>query len=64
MRKALTELVDEGWLYRQQGKGTFVSPGLSEWGDGVMVTPGQFNEPPTIPVAELLSCGRGGCGAG
>ena len=28
VRKALTDLVDEGWLYRQQGKGHFVRAGL------------------------------------
>lgn len=31
VRKALTELVADGLLYRQQGKGTFVAPVLSDW---------------------------------
>ena len=35
-----------------------MAPGLNEWGDGHLVTPGQFAEPPGSPVPELLSCTR------
>ena len=31
---------------------------MNEWGDGHLVTPGQFAEPPGSPVPELLSCTR------
>ncbi len=38
VRKAIDDLVNEGWLYKQQGKGTFVSdPQADESGHGKMV---------------------------
>lgn len=58
VRKALGELTLDGWLYRQQGKGTFVAAGASEWGDGKLVGPGGFFESPEPVSAELLSVGR------
>lgn len=58
VRKALSELTLDGWLYRQQGKGTFVAAGASEWGDGKLVGPGSFAEMAEPVSAELLSVAR------
>lgn len=59
VRKALTELCTEGWLYRQQGRGTFIAPSVSEWGEGMLVSPGGFSERADTPQIELLGCSRG-----
>jgi GntR family transcriptional regulator len=36
--------VADGLLYRQQGKGTFVAPVLSDWGNALLQSPGVFDE--------------------
>ena len=58
VRKALGELTREGWLYRVQGRGTFVAPISDEWGGGQLVGPGQFTARGEAVVAELLSLAR------
>ena len=58
VRKAVSELTALGWLYRQQGRGTFVAPGESEWGRAHLVSPGQFAELPDVPRPELLAVSR------
>lgn len=58
VRKALSELVAQGVLYRRQGRGTFVSEVAGDWGSGCLVTPGLFDETPDTLVLELLGCSR------
>jgi len=58
VRKALSELVTDGVLFRQQGRGTFVADVASDWGEGSLVTPGLFNETPDRMALELLGCSR------
>ena len=57
-RKALNDLTRDGWLYRRQGRGTFVAPGESEWGEGKLVSPGHFAELADPMQPELLSVAR------
>lgn len=56
VRKALTELVSAGLLYRQQGRGTFVAEATSDWGDGKLVSAGLPDERPESLIQELLGC--------
>ncbi|GAB2951067.1 GntR family transcriptional regulator [Aquaspirillum soli] len=58
VRKALTDLVRDGWLYRQQGRGTFVAPSLSEWGGADLVSPLGFTEQAERPIGELIGCSK------
>lgn len=58
VRKALTELVNQGVLYRQQGKGTFVADVASDWGEGCLLTPGLFGEAPDALLKEFLGLSR------
>ena len=62
VRKALEDLENEGVLYRQQGRGTFVAGVVSDWGDKLLLTPGQPNERPDKLTAELLSCSKANAG--
>jgi GntR family transcriptional regulator len=59
VRKALTELVNDGVLYRQQGRGTFVSEPLDDWAGMAMVSPGLLTEKPDRLVREFLGLSRG-----
>ena len=58
VRKALNELESEGLLYRRQGLGTFVAEAGSDWGSGVLLTPGLFHERPDPLVQELIGVSR------
>lgn len=59
VRKALSELVDAGLLYRQQGRGTYVAPVPGDWGDDArLVTPGLFTEQPDELAREFLGLSR------
>jgi GntR family transcriptional regulator len=56
IRRALTELVNDGVLLRRQGRGTFVVEVASDWGEGCLVSPGLFHETPDALALELLGC--------
>ena len=58
VRKALTELVNDGVLYRQQGRGTFVSAPLDDWAGLAMVSPGLLAEKPDRLLREFLGVSR------
>lgn len=58
VRKALSELVDAGLLYRQQGRGTYVAPVPGDWGEAALLTPGLFFERPDELVREFLGMSR------
>lgn len=58
VRKALTDLVNDGVLYRQQGRGTFVAEPLDDWAGMSMVSPGQLGEKPDRLVREFLGISR------
>lgn len=58
VRKALTELVGEGVLYRQQGRGTFIAEVASDWEAGRLLTPGLFDETPDSLMREFLGLSR------
>lgn len=58
IRRALTELVQEEVLYRQQGRGTFVAESVSDWGAAMLGVPGAMGAAGAAPVVELLSCSR------
>lgn len=58
VRKALSELVASGLLYRQQGRGTFVAPVQGDWGAGFLLTPGLMSEPPDDLAREFLGLSR------
>ncbi|MDF0606701.1 GntR family transcriptional regulator [Neisseriaceae bacterium TC5R-5] len=58
VRKALTELVAEGLLYREQGRGTFVAQVSSDWGDDPLLTPGLFKDLSDDLVYEFLGISR------
>ena len=59
VRKALTELVADGVLYRQQGKGTFVAPSADDWAGMSMISPGLLSESPDRLQREFLGVARG-----
>ncbi|RXZ45533.1 GntR family transcriptional regulator [Crenobacter cavernae] len=56
VRKALTELVAEGVLYRQQGRGTFVAEAASDWGEARLQTIGTLSGRQESLMQELLGC--------
>lgn len=58
IRRALTELVQDEVLYRQQGRGTFVAESVSDWGDALLSAPGAMGAGGAAPLVELLSCSR------
>lgn len=58
VRKALTDLVADGVLFRQQGKGTFVSPCPDDWGGMSMISPGLLSESPDRLQREFLGVVR------
>lgn len=58
VRKALTDLVNDGVLYRQQGRGTFVAEPLDDWAGMSMVSPGMLREKPDRLVREFLGIQR------
>ncbi|SCK05991.1 GntR family transcriptional regulator [Vogesella sp. LIG4] len=58
VRKALTDLVNDGVLYRQQGRGTFVAEALDDWAGMSMVSPGLLSEKPDRLVREFLGISR------
>lgn len=58
VRKALTDLVNDGVLFRQQGRGTFVAEALDDWAGMSMVSPGLLNEKPDRLAREFLGISR------
>lgn len=58
VRKALGELVNDGFLYRQQGRGTFVAASCDDWAGMSLVTPGLFGESPDRLQREFLGVSR------
>ncbi|MBI3145828.1 MAG: GntR family transcriptional regulator [Pseudogulbenkiania sp.] len=58
IRRALTELVQDEVLYRQQGRGTFVAESVSDWGAALLGAPGVVGTGGAAPLVELLSCSR------
>src|SRR5574343_554366 len=58
VRKALTELVVDGVLYRQQGRGTFVAAPLDDWAGMSLVSPGLLTEKPDRLLREFLGMTR------
>ncbi|QEL54245.1 GntR family transcriptional regulator [Chromobacterium paludis] len=58
VRKALSELVEAGLLYRQQGRGTYVAAAPGDWGEARLLTPGLFMEQPDELAREFLGLSR------
>ncbi|MGL6072478.1 GntR family transcriptional regulator [Craterilacuibacter sp.] len=57
-RKALAELVADGVLLRQQGKGTFIAPLPGDWGSGIMAAPAAFSAAGSALMREFLGVSR------